>query len=57
MDGKTNIWVREKTKITDLVQIVRKRKWAWSAEYDLTDGYLISPSGNLTKRSNTVEDR
>ena len=26
-DRKTNIWVREKTKVTDVIEQVRRRKW------------------------------
>ena len=26
---KTNIWVREKTKVTDMIEQVRRRKWTW----------------------------
>ena len=26
---KTNIWVREKTKVTDVIEQVRRRKWTW----------------------------
>ncbi|KAK2154453.1 hypothetical protein NP493_2190g00019 [Ridgeia piscesae] len=29
-DRKTNIWVREKTKVTDVIEQVRRRKWAWA---------------------------
>ena len=42
-ERKTNIWVTEKTKVTDVTEEVRKRKWTWteaesmSAEYDITD--------------------
>ena len=27
---KTNIWVREKTKVTDVIEQVRRRKWTWA---------------------------
>ena len=26
-DRKTNIWVREKTKVTDVIERVKRRKW------------------------------
>ena len=26
-DRKTNIWVTEKTKVTDVIEQVRRRKW------------------------------
>ena len=29
-DRKTNIWVREKTKVTDVIEQVRSRKWTWA---------------------------
>ena len=29
-DRKTNMWVREKTKVTDVIEQVRRRKWTWA---------------------------
>ena len=29
-DRQTNIWVREKTKVTDVIEQVRRRKWTWA---------------------------
>ena len=29
-DRKTNIWVREKAKVTDVFEHVRRRKWTWA---------------------------
>ena len=29
-DRKTNVWVREKTKVIDLIEQVRRRKWTWA---------------------------
>ena len=29
-DRKTNIWVREKTKVTHVIEQVRRRKWTWA---------------------------
>ena len=29
-DRKTNVWVREKTKVTDVIEQVRRRKWTWA---------------------------
>ena len=29
-DRQTNIWVREKTKVTDVIELVRRRKWTWA---------------------------
>ena len=28
-DQKQNTWVREKTKVTDVIEQVRRRKWTW----------------------------
>ena len=29
-DRKTNIWVRERTKVIDIINTVRKMKWSWA---------------------------
>ena len=29
-DRKTNVWVREKTMVTDVIEQVRRRKWTWA---------------------------
>ena len=29
-DRKTNIWVRERTKVIDIIHTVRKMKWSWA---------------------------
>ena len=29
-DRKTNIWVRERTKVIDIINTMRKRKWSWA---------------------------
>ena len=29
-DRKTNIWVRERTKVIDIINTVRKKKWSWA---------------------------
>ena len=29
-DRKTNIWVREKTKVTDVIEQVRRQNWTWA---------------------------
>ena len=29
-DRKTNIWVREKTMVTDVIEQVGRRKWTWT---------------------------
>ena len=35
-DRKTNIWVREKTKVTDVIEQVRGRKWTWAGHVSRT---------------------
>ena len=29
-DRKRNIWVRDKVKVTDVIEQVRRRKWTWA---------------------------
>ena len=29
---KTNTWVRKKTKLTDVIEKVRRRKWTWAGQ-------------------------
>ena len=29
-DRKSNIWVKEKTKVTDVMERVRRREWTWA---------------------------
>ena len=49
-DRKTNIWLKENTNITDVIEQVRRRKWTYtSAGYEITDGHCVSPPGNSTK--------
>ena len=45
-----------KTKITDEIEQVRRRKWTW-AGYEITDGHCASPPGNPTKGADLQEDR
>ena len=40
LDRKTNIWVREKTKVTDVIKDLRRRMWTWA-------GHLNRIQGNL----------
>ena len=57
---KTNIWVREKTKVTDVIEQVRRWKWpgqGTSAGYGITDGQCLSSPGNPTKGKDLDEDR
>ena len=49
---KTNIWVREKTKVTTGLIKSEDRSGSGqdtSAEYKVTDGHCVSPSGNHRK--------
>ena len=51
-DRKTNIWVREKTKVTDVIEQVRRRSGrgqGTSAGYEIIDGHSISSPGNPAK--------
>ena len=50
-DRKTNIWVREKTKVTYVIESegVSGPGQCTSAGYAITDGHCISPVGNPTK--------
>ena len=34
-DRKTNIWVRERTKVIDIINTVRKMKWSWAGHINL----------------------
>ena len=46
-DRKTNIWVRERTKVIDIINTVRKMKWSWlSTASKTTDGPRVSPLGD-----------
>ena len=54
---------KKKTQVTDLIEQIRGHKWPWvgyGSKYDLykiTDGYRISPRGNLTKGNDLEGDR
>ena len=43
-DRKTDIWVRDKTKATDVIEQVRRRKWTWV-------GYVSRIRDNQRKNS------
>ncbi len=45
-ERKTNIWVREKTKVTDVIEQVGRRMY-----------HCVSPPGNPTKEKDLEEDR
>jgi len=40
LDRNINTWVREKTKVTDVSEQVRRRKWT-SAGYEVADGHSV----------------
>ena len=51
-DRITNIWVREKTKVTDVTEQVRSRNGpgqGTSSRYEITEGHCVSPPGHHTK--------
>ena len=59
-DRNTNIWVREKTKVTDVIEKSEDGSGpvhGTSAGYEITDGHSASPPGNLTKGKDLEEDR
>ncbi|MEG7521924.1 MAG: hypothetical protein M3H12_02325, partial [Chromatiales bacterium] len=59
-DGKTNIWVRERSKVIDVMEQVGRRKWTWAghiSKYEITDGHHVSPPGNPTMGNDLEEDR
>ena len=42
-DRRTNIWVRERTKLIDIIYTVRKMKWSWAGHINrLKDGRWTS---------------
>jgi len=57
-DRKTNIWVTEKTKITYVIQQVRRPKWTWTEHVSrIRDNRWISPPRKPTKGKDLEEDR
>ena len=57
-DRKTNIWAREKTQVTDVIEQVKRRKWTWAGHVtriQITDGHCVSPPGNATKGNDLEE--
>ena len=38
-DRKTNIWVRERTKVLDIINTVRKMKWSWAGHINRLKDY------------------
>ena len=56
-DRKTNVWIRQKTNVTE--QVTYGRGQGTSVEYEVTDGHRISPPGipgNHTK-GNDLEEK
>ena len=47
-DRKTNVCVRERTKVIDIINTVRKMKWSWATASKTTDGPRVSPLGDHT---------
>ena len=55
-----NTWVREKTKVTDVIDKSEDGSGhgqGASAGYEKTDGHCVSPPGNHTKGKYLEEDR
>ena len=46
-DRKTNVWVREKTKVTQVIEQLRRRKWTWAGHVSRI------PDNRWTLRINT----
>ena len=51
----TNIWVRERTTVIDIMYTVRKMKLTWAAASKTTDGLRVSPLGDHMTRKKTRE--
>ena len=59
-DRKTNIWVRERTKVIDIISNVRKMKWSWagtSTASKTTDGPHVTPLGDHKTRKGDKGDQ
>ena len=50
LDRKTNIWVKEKTKVTVMIKDVRRRMLTWAGPLNRTRDNHVSPHGNPTRR-------
>ena len=55
-DRRPNIWVRERTKLIDIIYTVRKMKWSW-AGHITTDGPRASPLGDHMTRKDVKGDQ
>ena len=57
-DRRTNIWVRERTKLIDIIYTVRKMKWSWAGHINcLKDDNGDQPRGGETTWTNTGAKR
>ena len=56
-DRRTNIWVRERTKVIDVINNVRKMKQAKSTDSTTTYGPRMSPFGEHTTRKDDKGDQ
>ena len=54
---QTNTRVREKTKVTDVIEHGSGPGLGTSAGYERTDGHSVSPTGNPTKVKDLEADR
>ena len=56
-DRNTNIWVRERTKVIDIINTVRKMKWSWAGHINrlnTIDGPRVSSLGDhMTRKYDT----
>ena len=59
-DRRTNICVRERTKLIDIIYTVRKMKWSWEGHINrlkATDGPRASPLGDHKKIMTRKDDK
>ena len=59
-DRRTNIWVRERTKLIDIIYTVRKMKWSWAGHINRLkddDGSRASPLGDHMPRKHDKGDQ
>ena len=60
--SRTNKDVREKTKFTDVIEQIRRRKWTRAGQgtpagHEVTDGHCVSPPENTKKGKYLEQDR
>ena len=56
-DRKTNMWVAEKTKVTDVIEQVRRRTWTWAGHVSRQPMDTAYHPENHTNRKDSDEDR